>query len=167
MGRPSPIIDQPQCHVWIRDSLPAIQHNFLCNSKLKYLNTHTHQTDAHTHTYSYKMHKHSVEKNKSDKSVLALLHTHTPRSRTHTCSGEISVKAVNRAGVFWACKVESCSAASLTAHSHTTASFIHPFIKLHFCLLYFFFYLRQWLKKNPKHLNMDLQVSVKCQSKKK
>lgn len=47
VGRPSPIIEQPQCHVWIRDSLPAIQHNFFCNSKLKYLNTHT----KHTHTH--------------------------------------------------------------------------------------------------------------------
>jgi len=73
---------------------------------------HTHiphtYTQTQTEIHSCKFTHLNDEKNKSDKSMLA--HTHT-----HTCSGEISVGAMNGARAAWACKVESCSAASLAA----------------------------------------------------
>lgn len=91
-------------------------------------NTHSSQILSHTRTHNIHL---NDENNKSDKSMLA--HTHT-LADTHTCSGEISVEAVNRARVFWACKVESSSAASLTAWLLTAtllwAPSTHPFTQL-------------------------------------
>lgn len=89
------VLNFPKCpHVGRR-----VCCHYVCS---KYRNAHM-QTNTQTHPQNQhnpkKIHKCScsVEQNQSDKSLLAHTHTHPCM---HTCSGEISAEAVNRARVF-------------------------------------------------------------------